>query len=562
MNKSLIISATLATLLVSAEGPTGPGAAPAPWRDQSARSGAGADLTEAQAAHALDLVFNSRPRLALAYLDSLAAQSRGEPLYHIMRARCYQELVPMDDANSAASRAISIPALEELDRCINICTARLDAEGENADFYFYRGWAWMAKAYVRSMTRDLFTAGREAKRGKKDLEKYLRSNPDDPTAAGMLGAFLYFADTIPAAFKWLSKLLFLPSGDRKKGLEYLERAAHGGGLLETDWKLILYNVYFFFEGRFEEAIRGLHDMVGLHPGYVRTAIPLALSRPYAPRFNERNEALVRETVNRVQEGPTGEIDWNGLYLVQAFRAYGDRYCRDTDSAVEELRGLIEESPTHPDWVAGFARLELGRIYAARGRPDLAAEMFESVENAGAFDFLRKEARILLDDLDKYAARFEDTPPDAAPWVAALYSGDPDSVRAARPRFEKLAARSAAAAFYVAECDLISGDTESARALFEAAISMDAPAWEHAYQMIAATRIAEIHASEESYETAAHYQSVAMRYYHSEYLLDWVLEGRKKYFERLGDGEFQGPPGLLMTGGGSGGSPGASAASHR
>jgi hypothetical protein len=65
-------------------------------------------------------------------------------------------------------------------------------------------------------------------------------------------------------------------------------------------------------------------------------------------------------------------------------------------------------------------------------------------------------------------------------------------------------------------------------------------------MIASTRIAEIYASMGFYKSAARYQAVALTYYQNEYLLDWVLEGRRKYFERLADGKETRPPTLLTA----------------
>lgn len=515
-----------------------------------AKAGAGSpgiarDLSEREASDVLDMVFRGRPRRALAYLDSLEARSGGEPLYLILRARCYQEFIPMDDADKSTGRVLSRPPLEELDRCIDACSRRLESANAPAELYFYRGWAWMAKAYVRSMTRDLYTAGKDAKQGKKDLERYLQQNPNDPTATGMLGAFLYFADTIPGAFKFLSKLLLLPTGDRSKGLEYLERASRGGGLLETDWKLILYNVYFYFEGRYEEGLAGLQRMIDLHPEYARTAIPLAVSRPYAPGQTIRNDEFVELSVSRIYGAPPREADWNALYLLQLLRAYGDRYCNHTSATAARLQSLIHESPRHPDWLAGYARLELGRLYASRGMRDDAEAMFQSVARGYSFDFLRKEAETLLKDLDRFAARFEDERlPDMDQWVAALYLGDADSLGVLRSRFAEIAPRSLAATFYLGECDLLAGDFESARERFNDVITVQAPAWEHAYQMIASTRIAEIYAHGGYYKTAARYQAVALSYYHNEYLVDWVLEGRKRFFERLSEGKEAGPPTLL------------------
>jgi tetratricopeptide (TPR) repeat protein len=508
---------------------------------------AGRDLSDPEASRVFELLLQARPNEALAYLASLETRSAGEPLFHIARARCYQEFVPMDDANHAAARERSAPALEDLERCIDICTGRLEKGDENPKLLLYRGWAWMSKAYVRSMTRDLFSAGRDAKKGKKDLDAYLAANPDDPTAKGLLGAFLYFADTIPGAFKFLSKMLMLPTGDREKGLDYLRAAIEDGGFLATDWKLILYNVYFYFEGRFEEGLAGLQAMSRSYPEYGRTAIPLAASRPYAPSMAARNEELVDHTVDRMYGAPHREVDWNALYLVQLFRAYGDRYLSRSRITETRLRSIIHESPRHPDWVPASARLELGRLYASRGQRDEAVSLFQSVAAAKGVDHLRNEAELLLRDVEKYKGVFgQPPPPDTDDWVEAVYRGSPDSLAAVRGRFAAITPSSVPAKFYVAECDLLSGDFDRALAGFEAVISADAPAWDHAYLMIASTRIAEIYAARGFYKTAARYQGVALSYYHNEYLVDWVVEGRMKFFQRLAEGKESTPPTLLTA----------------
>jgi tetratricopeptide (TPR) repeat protein len=525
----------------------GAGAAPDLWAASSRDADSRRDLTQNEAASALESVFESRPNEALSYLQTLEPQSAGGPLFHIIRARCYQEFIPMDDDNTDAGRQISVPALEDLDRAIDACTRRMDSGDTNPDLLLYRGWAWMAKAYVRSMTRDLYGAGRDAKRGKKDLDVYLALHPDDPTAKGLLGAFLYFADTIPSAFKFLSKLLMLPTGDRDKGLEYLQTAVRGGGLLETDWKLILYNVYFYFEGRFEEGLAGLEEMLREYPEYARTAIPIAMSRPYAPYLAVQSDQLVDRTVNLIYSAPNREVDWNALYLVQLFRAVGDRYCNQTKSTEARLRSIIHESPRHPDWLSGYARLELGRLCASRGDRDEAVSLFESVAAFKGFDDLHKEAEKLLHDVGKFPQVFAGPRlPDMDSWVWALYRSSPDSLAGLKNRFAGVSSRSLAAKFYVSECDLLSGDFDDALKGFTDVISVEAPAWDQTYQMIASTRIAEIYAARGFYQTAARYQGVALSYYHGEYLVDWVMEGRQRYFERLAEGKETTPPTLLTA----------------
>jgi hypothetical protein len=76
------------------------------------------------------------------------------------------------------------------------------------------------------------------------------------------------------------------------------------------------------------------------------------------------------------------------------------------------------------------------------------------------------------------------------------------------------------------------------------LDLEAPGWDETYQMLAATRLAEIYAARGDYETAVLYQNRARDFYHREYLIDWVLEGRMRYFQRLANGEESVRPTIL------------------
>ncbi|MFQ5512144.1 MAG: tetratricopeptide repeat protein [Candidatus Krumholzibacteriia bacterium] len=494
------------------------------------------DLTRRQAASVIERVLHGRADLAIAYLDSLRSDHDRYPLYHIMRARCLQEYIPMDDANTAYAKQMAEPALGELDRAIEICTARIDSGGAESKYYLYRGWAWMSKSYIRSMSRSFWTAGREAGRGKKDLKIYLAAYPDDTTANGIMGAFLYFADTIPKAFKFFSKLLRLPSGDRLEGLDRLRHAALNGDSLDADYRLVLYNVYFYFEGRYEEGLAGLRQMVQRYPEYSRTSIALSVARAFVPRQAAGLDRLVGSNIRRISDLSPGGADANGLEVVRASRAWGSRYC-DPAYTITWFEDILRRGPLHPDWVRGFARYELGSLYAWRGRKDDARSLLESVVQDPAHHYYRSQANRMLEDLEEFAARFEDPirQPDGR-WIEAVYRSGADSLAVLAERFDELAPASLAASFYLGDCHLLAGDHDGALVHYRRVLEADAPAWEETYQMLAGTRMAEVFAARKEYGKASGYMRKAQSFYHKEYLIDWVIEGRKRYFDRLDDGK--------------------------
>lgn len=500
------------------------------------------DITREEAATALEHVYRGHPHAALDYLKTLKLQCDDHPLYMLMRARALQEFVPMDDLDTDAARELAKPALEQFDRVIAVCNDELD-QGDDPIYLLYRGWAWIGKSYVRSMTRHMWPAAREAKKGQADLKKYLALHPDDPTANGLLGSFLYFADIVPSIFKWISRVLpLIPSGDRQEGLQRLQRSVTGDALLTVDYELILYNVYFYFEGRIEDGVSGLEKMNKRYPEYTRTAIPLAVARLYMPTLVADLEQRVEDTVQRIYAGPNREVDWNSFFLLRSFQAYADHYCDHTRLAIARLNGLAYEKPLHPDWVGEFAQLELGAICAEAGKRAEAEKFLSPVAQDGAKSY-RNQAQALLSDLETIVTP---QPPLDSRWIHELYHGKRDSLSAYRDRFAARASASGPATFYYAECQLLLGECEDALTIYDGLLQADEPAWVRVYQMLAATRMAEIHAMHARYSDAVRYQKESLKLLRGEYLLDWVQEGRLRYFEQLSEGNETKPPSLLLT----------------
>ena len=304
-------------------------------------------------------------------------------------------------------------------------------------------------------------------------------------------------------------------------------------------------MYFYFEGRHEEGLRGLLELVDRYPEYARTSIPLSVIRPFAPRFAAELDAKLDSTVMRISQLPASEIDWNALYIIRSARAYGARYC-GPQSAAAAFQRIIAEAPRHPDWMEGCVRYELGGLYAWLGKPDQARQILHEVARNDRYRYHRDQANDMLKDLDAFRVWFEEAgEPPADDWIAAVYRSDPDSLGPVASRFETLADSSLASSFYLAECRLLSGDHERALAGYSAVVEADAPAWEETYQMLAAARASEIHAARREYKMAAKYLERARDFYHKEYLIDWVLDGRKRYFDRLADGKETVTPSILV-----------------
>jgi tetratricopeptide (TPR) repeat protein len=499
------------------------------------------DLSAPEVRRAMDRVFRAQVQASLAWTDSLAPLCEGEPMYHLMRARLYRELIPVDDEQKEDLKRVAAPLHNELEQVLAICDARIEAGDTDPNLRLYRGWARMLMSHVRTYEKSFWSAGRDAKKGKEDLEWYLAQKPNDPVASSLMGAFLYFADTLPAAYKFVSKLLFLPSGDRERGLQMMELARGWNSIMETDNALILYSVYMGFEGRYEEGLEGFEALRREFPEHATFVRPFAIIYPLLPRQGAEYGDSLDAATARIAALSDAERDNATYTLIRFERAFADRYYHPSRS-IERFEAIMNENPPHPDWVSGYSAFELGRLMAARGNAAKARALWKQALNDARIGYLHEEVKSMLSELDKIPGGSGAGPAD----VDAIYRDDTEARARVRTALESKKDPSVADMFYLGEARLMSGDAAKALDAYTGAINPKAARWDEGYQMLASARAGEILGSQGEYKAASKHYERAGKFLHKEFLFDWILAARQRYFDRLDQGKETTPPSLLLT----------------
>ena len=499
------------------------------------------DLNEAEVRRGMDLVFRAQVRDLLSWTDSLSAECSDQPMYHIMRARLIRELVPVDDETETDLKPACEPLYNELRTAIAECDARIEAGDNDEKLRLYRGWAWMLMSHVHTYENAFWSAGREAKKGKEDLEWYLQRHPDEPVATSLMGAFLYFADTLPKAYKFVSKLLFLPSGDRDRGLQMMETARAWDNPIGTDNLLILYSVYLGFEGRYEEGLNGFSQLQREYPMHATFVRPGAIMAPLLPQQTTAKSDSLDARTALVSSLSDRKIDASTCSLIIMERAFADRFYNPARS-IERLEKILQDDPRHPDWTVGFAAYQLGLLRAAQGDVEKAKNAFDLAIRDKRVEYLKDDAKAARDALKNYPNGTGLGPAN----IAAIYGSDESARAAVREELATKQNATIADQFYLGEAWLMSGELDKALTAFTGVINPTVAPWDAQYQMIASTRAGEILGAKGDFKAAAKHYETAGKFWHKEYLLDWVLDARKGYFERLTQGKETTKPNLLTA----------------
>ena len=252
--------------------------------------------------------------------------------------------------------------------------AELARDPNNVDMLYARGVTRGQFAlYTALIERAWFSALRNAVGARHDHERVLELDPQYTDAKLVVGAHNYVMGNLPLTVKIAVALVGL-SGDKDKGLRYLNDAYHGNGETSVDAGIVLM-VFLRREHRYAEA---LQITGALGPRFPRNyLLPLEEAnllrasrqewrspsrRGVSPGLAERARGKVRQSALRNRGARTGRPAAQPEEISAAATAY---------ELVSEVAGADPE-------LLQKANLGAGEMYDQLQKRDLAVKKYEAV----------------------------------------------------------------------------------------------------------------------------------------------------------------------------------------
>jgi hypothetical protein len=367
-------SASLVLLLLAA--PTG--------------SPAGAALTEAS-------------RLAAVYDTILAAR------FDRVEAQLKQACPPAPAEACAVLGVVSLwwqilmdPESRQLDDRFNdraaAAIAASDAwtkrEPGRAEAWFYLAGSYGPLVQWRVLRGERLAAARDGKKIKDALERALQLDPGLDDAHFGIGAYHYYADIAPAAAKVLRWLLFLPGGDRVKGLQEMQQARQRGALLRGEADYQLHVIYLWYEQKPLGAIDLLEELDARYPSNPLFQERIAEVQDVWLHDRQASAAawqisLDRARAGRVDNPPRSEARAR-LGLARLASARGD------DAHAREQLETLVGARTAPAMLLATAYIEYARLLERAGDRARAIDSYRhAAQMVGGDPRARDQARAAL-----------------------------------------------------------------------------------------------------------------------------------------------------------------------
>lgn len=269
----------------------------------------------------------------------------------------------------------------QLDKVIDMCDELLERNENDVNALFFKGGAIGFKGRLKFHRDDWIAA---ANAGRKALPIVQSASAADPKNYDILlgtGIYDYYAEVIPEEYPVVKPLLlFIPRGDKKRGIQELTTAAEKGKYACVEAAYFLLQIYYLYEKDYGTALSFAQDLHQRFPDNM--LFHKYVGRCYVSLGNwPLVDQLFSEIVQKARSGARGygaSTEREAEYYLGMVDLLGRRY----DSALnhffrcDELsRGLDKNE------VSGFmvmTNLKAGMVYDLLARRDHAVTQYKKV----------------------------------------------------------------------------------------------------------------------------------------------------------------------------------------
>ena len=351
-------------------------------------------LYDAAVQRGIGFVYNLEFEKAEQEFTTLVALRPGHPAGWFFRAMVIWWKIMIDVENPQFDDQF-FAALEGV---VEMCDSMLEVHPDDLDALFFKGGAIGFEGRLRFHRDDWLGA---ANAGRKALPLVQRASELDPENYDIhlgTGIYNYYAEVIPDEYPVVKPLmLFVPPGDRKKGLEQLTAAAEKGRYAAVETMYFLAQIYYTYE---KDYPRALQLSLALHNRFPDNMV----FHKYVGRCHvamnswERADTVFGEILERVktgQRGYTPVIEREARYYLGLSAMHARRFDEALDhfyrcDAVSRLLDTRE-----PSGFMVMVNLKIGMVYDLQRKRDLAVTQYEKVRSMRAYKDSRAQAERYL-----------------------------------------------------------------------------------------------------------------------------------------------------------------------
>ena len=233
--------------------------------------------------------------------------------------------------------------IDKLDSVIDQCDEILDKDEDNLDAVFFKGGALGFRGRLRAFRESWFKAASDAREALPLVEKAAKLDPKNIDVQLGFGIYDYYAAIIPDNYPVVKPLmLFLPSGNKQRGLKELKNVAENGRYAKYEARYFLMSLYYIHEDNPYEAVNYARMLTKDFPD--NPVFERWLGRIYAKRGNfARASEIFKDVLHKADENFKGYKVFNAMRESAYYVGYEFKEINKLDSAAYFFQKCIDYS---------------------------------------------------------------------------------------------------------------------------------------------------------------------------------------------------------------------------
>ena len=264
---------------------------------------------------------------------------------------------------------------DNINRAIAMAEQRTHASPRDGSARYDLGAAFgLLASYAATIDGQVLSAFKAARRAYDEHEEVLRLDPQQKSAALIVGTYRYVVSSLSMPARWMAYLAGF-GGGKERGLQMIEEAANSPGDAQTDARFALILLYNR-EGRYPDALRVLQQLQRQYPRNRLLWLEAGATALRGHRAAEAERWLDDGIEQLDRDRRARMFGEESLWFYK--RGAARVALRKTDPARADLDRALQ-GDVQP-WVRGRVHVELGKLADLAGdRPRALSEYMRALE---------------------------------------------------------------------------------------------------------------------------------------------------------------------------------------
>lgn len=256
----------------------------------------------------------------------------------------------------------------------SLAEKRIKKNKEDIEALFYKAAINGLTAYIQGLKESWWNVAMKGKEMRNYAKRILEIDPENADALYFLGFYDYFADILPKIQKFFRTILFLPGGNKQRGLEELQIAAQKGNFTNIEAKRTLLIIYIFYEKNCAEGQKLAYSLIEQFPKnpFFRYALSKCFYYEHQWEFSINTIKDIPNQFNYLKQyGPAPLI-----YEIEYWLARAYLHDNKLEKATKILLNILEQAPSEPPWLMQWTYISLGQALDLQNDSETALNYFK------------------------------------------------------------------------------------------------------------------------------------------------------------------------------------------